>query len=217
MPITTIVRNARLSFDKNLFDPTEKKGKKPGKRSCNLICSEDTSFFKLVDRQKVPVKPEDLTKLFEDALKQKFSGKVPPKYENWANRPNEKGSSATTGERYKGYEDDKGFYFAPSRNEDNGFPAFVRLDGSVINVLTDDGLAEARRLFYGGCYVTAKINVAAYETKEDNITKRGVTTYLEGLQFLRHGERFGGGEANAEGFEAEESASEIGDEDGGFE
>lgn len=212
MPSTLIIRNARLSFDKNLFEPTEQKGKKPGKRSCNLICSDDTQFFLFEGGKKTPLKRADLTKVIEDVLKAKFGGKVPPKYENWAVRENTASVSATTGERHKGYEDDNGIYFSPSRYEDQGFPAFARPDGSPINMVQADGVAEALRTFYGGCYVSAKITIGAYETKEEGMIKRGVTSYLEALQFLRSGERFGKGAATADGFDAEEPEEEADNE-----
>lgn len=213
MSTTLIIRNARLSFDKNLINPTEKKNNKPGKRSCKLICSGETQFFILKDGKKTPVAREGLTGVIEGVLKEKFGGKVPAKYENWAVRENTNSVSATTGERHKGYEDDAGCYFSPSRIEEQGFPAFCRKDGTQIPVLQQDGLSEALRTFYGGCYVTAKVVIGAYEAKEDNMIKRGATSYLEGLQFLKVGERFGGGEANPEGFEDESDT----DEDGGFE
>jgi hypothetical protein len=63
-------------------------------------------------------------------------------------------------------------------------------------------------LVYAGCYVNAKVNLAADETKEDNVTKRGVTTFLEALQFVRDGDKFGGGSANADGFDAVEEVDD---------
>jgi hypothetical protein len=208
MPITIIAKNVRLSFDKNLFDPTESKGKKPGKRTVNAICSDLTTFLKLQDGKKIAFKQDDFDEIIKDALKQKFAGKAPAKFENWAVRKNTEANNQQSGERFKGYEDDNGIYFSPSRYADQGYPAFVRKDGSVINMATEDGVAEARRRFYGGCYVAIKLNIAAFQVKEDNVTKNGVTAYLEALQFLSDGERFGGGDASADGFESEGSDEE---------
>ncbi len=213
MSTTLLIKNARLSFDKNLFVPTEKKNGKPGKRNCNLICSADTEIYILDGGKKTKVKREDLkSKVIDEALKKKFGGKVPAKYEDWAFRDNTNSVSATTGERHKGYEDDNGFYLSPSRIEDQGPPAFARKDGTQIKVLEAAGWEEALRSFYGGCYVNAKVVIGAFEAKEDNMVKRGVTSYLEALQFLRAGERFGGGEANTEGFESEEEEGEMAEE-----
>ena len=210
MSTVLILRNARLSFDKNLFVPTDKKNGRSGKRNCNLICSADTEIFVFDAGKKTPITRADLQKkVIDEALKKKFGGKVPAKYENWAFRENTNSVSATTGERHKGYEDDDGYYLSPSRIEDQGLPAFARKDGSPIKVLEAAGYEEALRSFYGGCYVTAKVVIGAFEAKEDNMIKRGVTAYLEALQFLRAGERFGGGEANTSGFEDEEKEGEM--------
>ena len=199
-----IINNARLSFDKNLFEPNKK-----DKRTCNLITSDETTYFLLADGKKTPIKGEaGLIAIIEGELKAKFNGKVPPKYENWAIRRNSDANSAESGERYKGYEDDKGIYFSPSRFAKQGYPAFVRPSNQPIDLTSANGLDEAQNLFYGGCYVNAKLNLAAFETKEDGVTKRGVTTFLEALQFVRDGERFGGGSATAEGFDAVEQAEE---------
>jgi hypothetical protein len=207
MSATIIINNARLSFDKNLFEPNKK-----DKRTCNLITSDETTYFLLADGKKTPIKGEaGLLAVIEGELKAKFNGKVPPKYENWAIRRNTDANSAESGERYKGYEDDKGIYFSPSRFAKQGYPAFVRQTNQPIDLTSANGLDEARNLFYGGCYVNAKINLAAFETKEDGVTKRGVTTFLEALQFVRDGERFGGGSATAEGFDAVEPVEEDGD------
>lgn len=198
MPATIIIKNGRLSFDKYLFEPNAK-----GKRTVNVIATPDTSYVHLTEGQKVPVKGNAaLQAIIEEVLKAKFSGKIPPKYENWAIRKNADANSAETGERYKGYEDDNGIYFSPSRYQ--GYPAFVRPNGQVIDIASANGLEEAKALFYAGCYVNVKVNIAAFETKEDGVTKRGVTTFLEALQFARDGERFSGGSANADGFDAVE-------------
>lgn len=198
---TVIIRNGRLSFDKFLFEPNEKK-----KHSVNVIAGEDTTFSRLKKEEgRVPIKREDLIKVLEEVLKAKFT-KLPAKYENWAVRKNSEANHQQSGERFKGYEGDDGIYFSPSRYAKEGkvdLPTFVRKDGSVINTKEPDGLEEAKRLFYAGCYVSAKLNFAAYEVNEGGVTKRGVTTYLEALQFLNHGEPFRGSDSNADGFDNE--------------
>ena len=199
MSITTIINDARLSFDKNLFDANKK-----GKTGCNIIASDATRYVRREEGKSVPIKQSDLQSIVEEVLKQKFNGKVPAKFENWAVRKNVDSCSQTTGERFSGYEDNNGIYFAPGRYK--GTATFVRKDGSIINLSVPAEEEEARKLFYAGCYCNFKVNFAAYETQEDGVTKRGVTTYLEAVQFLRHGEPFSGGSANADGFDAIEEA-----------
>lgn len=196
MATTLIIENCRLSFAKNLFDPNKK-----GKRTCNGICNSETKFFRLVEGKKVPVKgKEGLQKLVEEVLAAKFGGKTPPKYENWAFRPNVNAVHSETGERYDGYEDDAGFYVSPGRYETQGYPAFVRPNGQMIE-MTEKGSLEARALFQAGDYVNLKVNLAAFEVKEDGMTKRGVSSFLEALQYAREGTKFGGGSTDASGFD----------------
>ena len=59
---------------------------------------------------------------------------------------------------------------------------------------------------YAGCYVKAVVNPSAYDVDGS----RGVTLYCDAVQFIRHGDKLGGGGANAvaqfETFESEEEA-----------
>lgn len=211
MSATLILNNVRLSYTKNLFEPTEK-----GKRTCNVICSDKTRFFRLVGGTPKKISREQLDDVLKEVLKEKFNGKVPAKFENWAVRSCADANNSSTGERYGGYEDDDAIYFAPSRFAKQGYPAFVRRNGQQISMVDEKGVEEATGLFYAGCYVCAKINIAAYETKEDGVTKRGVTSFLEGLQFYDKGETFGGGAADATGFvdltEDDEDESSLADD-----
>lgn len=196
MATTIIIDNCRLSFAKNLFDPNKK-----GKRTCNGICNSETKFYRLAEGKKTLIKGKGgLQKVIEEVLAAKFGGKAPAKYENWAVRPNTDAVSQESGERYVGYEDDNGFYVAPSRKEDQGFPGFVRPNGQMIE-MTEKGCLEARAMFQAGDYVNLKVNIAAFEVKEDGMTKRGVSSFLEALQYLREGEKFGGGSSDASGFD----------------
>lgn len=208
MSTTLIIRNGRLSFDKNLLDPDIKKksdGKEVAKYTCNVIVGPDTEVFVLEPAGKRKVDRAGLAKLCEAALKEKFNGKVPPKYDNWAVRSNENAVSATTGDRFTGYEDDDGFYFSPSTY--NRPPGFFRRDLTPLDLEKPSDLAEARQLFYGGCYCDFKLNLGAFEAKENGAISRGVTTYLESVRFLKHGEPFGSAKPTAEGFD------ELPDED----
>ena len=208
MAITLIIKDVRLSFAQNLVTPSDpQKGKQFGKHSTNLIAGKDPTIIRINrDRTKLKIARKDLTSVIEEVLKEKFNGKVPGKYENWVVRDNSQAVSTKTGDRHDGYEDDEGFYLSPSRIADPkmGPPAFVRRDNSILDIEKPNDLAEALRLFQSGNYVTAKINIGAYEFSEDGVTKRGVTSYLEGVQYLREGEKFGAGASSADGFEAEE-------------
>lgn len=202
MSKTLIAKNVELSFSKKLFEPQN------GKRSCNLIETPESGFVVLGEGA---IKKGDLTGLVESVLKAKFDGVVPPKAKNWVIRSNKDAVSMTTSERYSGYEDDKGIYFSPSRFEDQGPPAFVRRDGSVINTETADGLAEAKRLFRPGAIVNGKINVVAFDAvdKETKAKSRGATTFLEALQFMSEGTQRGAAAPSAEGFDVIEDSEDF--------
>lgn len=199
MSKTIIANRVELSFDKNLFVPklNEENGTK--KRSCNFIETKDTKFVLLQDGNKKPFPKAKLTEVVEQELKDKFAGKVPPKFKNWAVRANTDAVSQKTGERFEGYEQDDGIHFSPSRFEDQGYPAFVRKDGSLIPMDTEDGLAEAKRLFKSGAIVNAKINIGAFDHAKSG---KGVSSYLEAIQFFDEGTpRGSGGAASADGFD----------------
>jgi hypothetical protein len=49
-------------------------------------------------------------------------------------------------------------------------------------------VSEADGVIYSGCYVNASLAAGAYEFGK---IKKGVTCYLNGVQFVADGERFG--------------------------
>lgn len=51
-----------------------------------------------------------------------------------------------------------------------------------------EAITEADGVIYSGCYVNASVAVAGYEFGK---IKKGVTAYLNGVQFVADGERFG--------------------------
>lgn len=199
MSKTIIASRVELSFDKNLFEPKVNEENGTKKRQCNFIETGDTKFVLLQDGNKKPFPKAKLTEVVEQELKDKFAGKVPPKFKNWAIRPNTDSVSQKTGERFEGYEDDEGIHFSPSRFENQGYPAFVRKDGSVIPMDTEDGVAEAKRLFKAGAIVNAKINIGAFDIPK---VGKGVSSYMEAIQFVDEGTpRGGSGAASADGFD----------------
>lgn len=51
-----------------------------------------------------------------------------------------------------------------------------------------EAIAEADGIIYSGCYVNASLGIASYEFGK---VKKGVKAYLNGVQFVADGERFG--------------------------
>ena len=51
-----------------------------------------------------------------------------------------------------------------------------------------EAITEADGIIYSGCYVNASVAVAGYEFGK---IKKGVTAYLNGVQFVADGDRFG--------------------------
>lgn len=65
---------------------------------------------------------------------------------------------------------------------------------------------DAKKVFYGGCYVNVSVEIFAYDNKST-----GFTAQFRGIQFLRDGDSFGGGSpASADEFD-EVAGSEAGD------
>ena len=54
-------------------------------------------------------------------------------------------------------------------------------------------ITEEDGIIYSGCYVNVSLNVAGYEFGK---MTRGVKCYLNGVQFVKDGERFGGDASN---------------------
>ncbi len=74
-------------------------------------------------------------------------------------------------------EESKGNYTLIARSE----RMVPLLDKDAKTLITDE------RRFYGGCYVSAYIQIYEY-----NNTGKGITAFLKSVQFRKDGERFGG-------------------------
>lgn len=70
-------------------------------------------------------------------------------------------------------------------------------DLSANNVVFGDNKHPAEALMYSGAKVLAKIEVFAYAATTPQGLVRGVSATIRGLQFMAHGERFGGGGSSA--------------------
>lgn len=68
-----------------------------------------------------------------------------------------------------------------------------------------EALAEEDGVIYSGCYCNASLAAAGFEFEK---LKKGVTVYLNGVQFLRDGDRLAG-------YDASNDFEELDDEDGG--
>lgn len=78
----------------------------------------------------------------------------------------------------------------------------VVLDRRKAAVSADDGL------IYSGCYVNASLAAAGFDAQ----AKKGVTCYLNGVQFVRDGERLSGYDATAD-FDEIDDEDDLDDED----
>jgi hypothetical protein len=71
-------------------------------------------------------------------------------------------------------------------------------------------IAEEDDLFYGGCYARANVTPGSYDNES-----KGVTLYLNAVQKVRDGERFGGGSVDPDSvFDAFEDAASSMEDDG---
>jgi hypothetical protein len=187
---TVFLKNTRLSFANGLFEARQVSQTNPQRTfsASFIIENGKTVLSVLKDGVKVPVDHETLSK---EMLIAAF-GAVNPKMKNWAFRSNADAVNAETNERYTGFEDDAGVHMAPKKDEKDGPPTFLNRNVQIT-------LEEARKVFYGGCYVNAKINVATYAGDES----KGITAYLVGLNFVSDGTPFVARD-NADGLEDED-------------
>lgn len=92
---------------------------------------------------------------------------------------------------YDGYENK--WALSAKRGQDAGHPKVV--DTDLRDLLPEEGRP------YGGCFVDAKVSIWA----QDNAWGKGMRCTLMGVQFIRHGDSFGGApQATLDGFEAVE-------------
>lgn len=173
---TLLLKKARLSFTQSLFEPKQVSNKNPAKTysACFIIEAGKTQVLLQEGETKTPVNPVE----FVNTMLVKAFEKVTPKHKNWVLRANSDCVSKA-GDRYAGFEDDDGFHMNPKKAEKDGPPIFMNR-GRAISV------DEARNLFYGGCYVNAKITVITYNGDESV----GATAYLVGVNFVEDGDPF---------------------------
>jgi hypothetical protein len=111
-----------------------------------------------------------------------------------------------TGEISQAFEHSKGMMYLsanrPVEIDENGKP----VDNPLLNSIIDsrkgpDGkfprLKERDGKIYSGAYVNAIVRIYAFDGKANGYPDR-INCSLEGLQFLRHGERFGAGAIDAD-------------------
>jgi hypothetical protein len=166
--VRVMTPEARLAFCKNLFEADDK-----GKYSCVLI------FPRTADLSKMEAAAREVG---EDMFGDGFEKLKKAKKLKWPFKNGEECISSKTGEVYPGFSEDVVYI-----NVNTTTPPGA-VDRAAVKV------EEPGRLFYAGCYARATLSAAAFDV--DN--SKGVKFYLGNLQFLREGERLGGGVPEAE-------------------
>lgn len=75
-------------------------------------------------------------------------------------------------------------------------PALAALEnGKLIEFTTPESIAQSKKFFYSGAYMVPSVGLHWY--KGDEGKPDGVSLYLNGVMFAKHGSRLGGRQANA--------------------
>ncbi|MEO1749472.1 MAG: ssDNA-binding protein, partial [Pseudomonadota bacterium] len=170
----------RLAFNK-LDKPSEAKGDdKGGRRSAVLIFPKgaDVSPIKLIVKE---AGQETFGANFEK-----------PAFANKLTNPLKPASTFVdqTGELYEGFDPDEASY---------GLNVTTYYDMEAEESLRDAALNPTGfGAFYSGCYCIARVKARGYQRPE----KKGVTMYVSALQFVAHGDKFGGDIDHSRGFKA---------------
>lgn len=173
----------RLSFE-HIFRPDGQEGQTPAFSATILIPKDDPQIAKIKDTIKQVAEAKWKTRA-EGILRTIYAR------ENLCLRDGDlKADSSAT---YASY---KGMMYVSARNSQRP----TVFDRNV------SPLVEADGVIYSGCYVNARVEFWA----QDNANGKRVNGKLLGIQFVKDGERFGGGAgaAKAEDFEV------LGEEDG---
>lgn len=171
------ITGARISFASGLFHASAfEEGQQP-KFGADLILVEESKVFKKVDGKWVPAEAKDIFLAVANEAWKGHGAEMLAELEasKKALRNGDKRRNAA-GEVYEGYE---GNYYITAKNS-------VRptvLDRQRQPITEEDGVV------YSGCYVNAIVDVYA-NTKART---KGVFAGLQGVQFAKDGESFGGG------------------------
>lgn len=164
-----MLRNVRLSYE-HIFTPTKFDDNSEPKYSATFIVPKDHPDAAIVKRAMLEAGKEE----FPDA----FGGAAWPKGYSCSLKDADKDTDSmgvVLAEKNEAY---KGSYIL----EANSTRRPVALNRDKSSLTEDDGV------IYSGCYVNASIAMAGYTYGK---IKKGVKSYLNGVQFVKDGERFG--------------------------
>jgi len=170
---TIILKEVILSFPENLWTPGTPKNaqstSKP-KYSCQFLVELDSENKKLIDAT--------IKEVAQQEWKAK-AGQILASIEGNANRMCFIDGNRRVG--WAGYENRWGI--SAGRYPQNGAPKLCNRNPEVL-------VTQADGLLYGGAIVNAKIDIFTYDSPSP-----GVSAGLQIVQFVRHGQSFGGAPA----------------------
>lgn len=165
-----MLRNVRLSYE-HIFTPSAFDDKSEAKYSAVLIIPKD--------HPDVATLKKALLEAGAEKYPAAFDGKAWPKGYTCALKDADTDTN------------DLGETLADNNPEYKG-SYIVRADSTrrpLVIGRRKEALTEAAGVIYSGCYVNASIAAGAYGYGK---VKKGVKCYLNGVQFVKDGERFGG-------------------------
>lgn len=170
-----ILRNVRLSYE-HIFTPTKFQENQPAKYSATFILPKDHPDLAAVKRALQEAGDETFGTAFN------AKGGWPRGFTCCLKDADVEvnGLGEVLAEKNPAF---KGCYIL----EANSTRRPVALDRRKAAVTEDDGV------IYSGCYVNASLAADGYTFEK---VKRGVKCYLNGVQFVKDGERFGGDASN---------------------
>lgn len=164
-----MLRNVRLSYE-HLFTPSKFRDNQPAKYSATFIIPKD--------HPDLPVLKKAMFEAGQEKFPSAFTGTAWPRGFNCALK------DADTDTNNEGL-------LLAERNPEYAGCYVIKADSTSRPVVMDRrkaAVTEADGIIYSGCYVNASI--AATSFTFESMTK-GVKCYLNGVQFVEDGERFG--------------------------
>jgi hypothetical protein len=164
-----MLRNVRLSYE-HIFTPSKFDEGQEAKYSATFIIPKDHPDMAAIKRA--------MFEAGKDSFASDFTGSTWPRGFTCSLKDADKDTDSMGGvlsEKNPAY---AGCYIL----EANSTRRPVTLDRKKAAVTEDDGI------IYSGCYVNASLAAAGYTYGK---VKKGVKCYLNGVQFVRDGERFG--------------------------
>lgn len=166
-----MLRNVRLSYE-HIFTPSALDDSQEPKYSATFIIPKD--------HQDLPALRRALVEAGAEKFPTAFNGKAWPTGYTCALKDGDKDVNGN------------GEILSENNPEYAGCYVFKASAAATRRPLTigrkKEAITEADGIIYSGCYVNASVAVAGYEFGK---IKKGVTAYLNGVQFVADGERFG--------------------------